>query len=90
MLGFVDSEEKALKAVYEIITVQRDFGNRSDRKLSRLKYTIDKLGIDQYRAEVEKEQASASNQPGNLSLNREKTAMAGLKIMKRNGFTPCL
>ncbi|MDM1554948.1 MULTISPECIES: assimilatory sulfite reductase (NADPH) hemoprotein subunit [Chryseobacterium] len=53
VLGFVDSEEKALKAVYEIITVQRDFGNRSDRKLSRLKYTIDKLGIDQYRAEVE-------------------------------------
>lgn len=54
VLGFVDTEEKALKAVYEIITVQRDFGNRSDRKLSRLKYTIDKLGIDQYRAEVEK------------------------------------
>ncbi|PRB02222.1 NADPH-dependent assimilatory sulfite reductase hemoprotein subunit [Chryseobacterium sp. MYb7] len=54
VLGFVDTEEKVLKTVYEIITVQRDFGNRSDRKLSRLKYTIDKLGIDQYRAEVEK------------------------------------
>lgn len=54
ILGFVDTEEKVLKAVYEIITVQRDFGNRSDRKLSRLKYTIDKLGIDQYKAEVEK------------------------------------
>ncbi|MFS4473154.1 NADPH-dependent assimilatory sulfite reductase hemoprotein subunit [Chryseobacterium sp. T20] len=54
ILGFVDTEEKVLKAVYEIITVQRDFGNRSDRKLSRLKYTIDKLSIDQYRAEVEK------------------------------------
>ncbi|MDR6547912.1 sulfite reductase (NADPH) hemoprotein beta-component [Chryseobacterium rhizosphaerae] len=54
VLGFVDTEEKVLQAVYEIITVQRDFGNRSDRKLSRLKYTIDKLGIDQYRSEVEK------------------------------------
>lgn len=54
LLGFVDTEEKVLKTVYEIITVQRDFGNRSDRKLSRLKYTIDKLGIDGYRAEVEK------------------------------------
>lgn len=54
ILGFVDTEEKVLKAVYEIITVQRDFGNRSDRKLSRLKYTIDKLGIEQYRTEVEK------------------------------------
>ena len=54
VLGFVDTEEKVLKAVYEIITVQRDFGNRSDRKLSRLKYTIDRLGIDKYREEVEK------------------------------------
>ncbi|MFN1218214.1 assimilatory sulfite reductase (NADPH) hemoprotein subunit [Chryseobacterium kwangjuense] len=54
VLGFVATEEKVLKAVYEIITVQRDFGNRSDRKLSRLKYTIDKLGIEGYRAEVEK------------------------------------
>lgn len=54
MLGFVDSEEKLMKAVYECITVQRDFGNRSDRKLARLKYTIDKLGIAAFREEVEK------------------------------------
>ena len=54
VLGFLDSEEKVLKAVYEIITVQRDFGNRSDRKLARLKYTIDRMGIDQFKQEVEK------------------------------------
>lgn len=54
MIGFLDSEEKVLKAVYEIITVQRDFGNRSDRKLARLKYTIDRVGIDQFKQEVEK------------------------------------
>lgn len=53
VLGYVD-KEKVFKAIYEVMTVQRDFGNRSDRKLSRLKYTIDKLGVDQYRAEVEK------------------------------------
>ena len=55
VMGFVENdEEKILKAVYEIITVQRDFGNRSDRKQARLKYTIDKLGVDRYREEVEK------------------------------------
>lgn len=55
ILGFVENDEqKILKVVYEIITVQRDFGNRSDRKQARLKYTIDKLGIDKYREEVEK------------------------------------
>jgi sulfite reductase (NADPH) hemoprotein beta-component len=54
ILGFADSEEKVLKAVYEIITIQRDHGNRSDRKLARLKYTIDKFGVDAFREELEK------------------------------------
>lgn len=53
VFGFLDTEEKVLKAVYEIITVQRDYGNRSDRKLSRLKYTIDTLGISEYKRLVE-------------------------------------
>jgi sulfite reductase (NADPH) hemoprotein beta-component len=53
IFGFLDTEEKVLKAVYEIITVQRDYGNRSDRKLSRLKYTIDQLGISEYKRLVE-------------------------------------
>jgi len=54
VIGFVDTEEKVLKAVYEILTVQRDFGNRSDRKLARLKYTLDRMGVDEYRKEVER------------------------------------
>ena len=54
VIGFVDTEEKVLKAVYEILTVQRDNGNRSDRKLARLKYTVDRMGIDVYKTEVEK------------------------------------
>lgn len=51
-LGFVNKND-LLKVVYEIVTTQRDFGNRSDRKLSRLKYTIDKMGIDIFKKEVE-------------------------------------
>ena len=54
VLGFIDSEEKILKAVYEVLTIQRDFGNRSDRKLSRLKYTIEKLTVDGFKKELEK------------------------------------
>ena len=54
VIGFADTEEKVLKAVYEILTVQRDYGNRSDRKLARLKYTLDRMGIDRYKKEVEK------------------------------------
>jgi sulfite reductase (NADPH) hemoprotein beta-component len=54
VLGFVDTEEKILKTVYEIMTIQRDYGNRSDRKLARLKYTIDKMGVEAFKAELEK------------------------------------
>lgn len=54
VLGFVDTEEKILKAVYEIMTIQRDYGNRSDRKQARLKYTIDKLGVEAFKEELEK------------------------------------
>lgn len=54
VIGFVNTEEKILKTVYEVLTLQRDNGNRSDRKLARLKYTIDKMGIDNFKAELEK------------------------------------
>ncbi|RNI31495.1 NADPH-dependent assimilatory sulfite reductase hemoprotein subunit [Rufibacter latericius] len=56
-IGFVsteESDEKLFKAVYEVLTVQRDFGNRTDRKLARLKYTVDNMGQDVFRQEVEK------------------------------------
>ena len=46
VIGFAKAGEQTMKAVYEIATVQRDYGNRSDRKLARLKYTVDKVGAD--------------------------------------------
>lgn len=54
VIGFADTEEKVLKAVYEVLTVQRDFGNRADRKLARLKYTLDNMGVPKFKAELEK------------------------------------
>jgi sulfite reductase (NADPH) hemoprotein beta-component len=54
VIAFVEPGEKALKAVYEILTIQRDYGNRSDRKLARLKYTVDRLGSDWFRKELER------------------------------------
>ena len=36
-----------------VVTVQRDCGDRSNRKHARLKYTIDDRGLDAFRAEVE-------------------------------------
>ena len=54
VIGFTDTEEKTLKAIYEVLTIQRDYGNRSDRKLARLKYTVDKVGVQWFREELER------------------------------------
>jgi sulfite reductase (NADPH) hemoprotein beta-component len=54
VIGFADTKEKLFKVAYEVITIQRDFGNRGDRKLARLKYTIDNMGIENFKAELNK------------------------------------
>src|SRR5204863_894938 len=54
VIGFAKAGEETMKAVYEIATVQRDYGNRSDRKLARLKYTVDKVGVQWFKEEVER------------------------------------
>ncbi len=45
--------EQAVDVGEKIVTVQRDWGDRSNRKHARLKYTIDDHGLDAFRAEVE-------------------------------------
>ncbi len=50
--GFIRPQD-TLKVAEAILTTQRDFGNRKDRKQARLKYTIDTIGIDKYISEVE-------------------------------------
>ncbi len=53
VLGFVnrDQLEDVARAV---LTIHRDFGDRSDRKHARLKYIIAERGMDWTRAEIEK------------------------------------
>ena len=51
-LAFVTPDQ--VVAVAEmIVKVQRDFGNRADRKLARLKYLIHNWGIEKFKAKVE-------------------------------------
>ena len=39
--------------VTTVIKVQRDFGNRSDRKVARMKYLIHNWGLDQFKQKVD-------------------------------------
>jgi sulfite reductase (NADPH) hemoprotein beta-component len=53
MLGFCKTSQ-AVDVAEEVVTVQRDWGNREVRKNARLKYTIERVGLDKFRAEVER------------------------------------
>jgi sulfite reductase (ferredoxin) len=45
--------EEVFKVVESIVKVQRDFGNRSDRKVARLKYLVHDWGVEAIKAKVE-------------------------------------
>jgi len=53
IIGFVKAEDGCLVAE-KIMLTQRDNGNRSDRKNARLKYTVDRMGLKNFIADVER------------------------------------
>jgi sulfite reductase (NADPH) hemoprotein beta-component len=52
VIGYV-SKGDALALIEEIVKIQRDYGNRENRKLSRFKYTIDRLGTEVFKQILE-------------------------------------
>ncbi|CAI5757729.1 unnamed protein product [Candida verbasci] len=52
MFGYIPKDQIHI-ACEKIMLVQRDFGDRTNRKHARLKYTIDDLGVDVFKAKVE-------------------------------------
>jgi len=52
VIGFI-TPEQAVDVSEKVVLVQRDFGNREDRKQSRLKYTVEKMGADGFTAKLE-------------------------------------
>jgi sulfite reductase (NADPH) hemoprotein beta-component len=54
IIGFAEGEEIVLKTIYAIATIQRDFGDRTDRKFARLKYTLENHGVAWFKEEVER------------------------------------
>jgi sulfite reductase beta subunit-like hemoprotein len=52
-LGFAKRPDVA-KVIEAVVTTQRDFGNREDRKQARLKYLVESRGIEWFRSEVQR------------------------------------
>jgi sulfite reductase (NADPH) hemoprotein beta-component len=51
VMGFCSTKD-AVAVAEAVVTVQRDWGDRANRKHARLKYTIEDRGLDFFRAEV--------------------------------------
>jgi sulfite reductase (NADPH) hemoprotein beta-component len=53
VIGFVVPEQ-LLRTAEGVIEVQRDHGDRKERKHARLKYTVDRLGLAAFKVELER------------------------------------
>jgi sulfite reductase (NADPH) hemoprotein beta-component len=51
LIGFL-TPDQVLKVAETVVMIQRDFGDRSDRKHARFKYTIADRGVDWFKAEL--------------------------------------
>ncbi|WP_077622299.1 assimilatory sulfite reductase (NADPH) hemoprotein subunit [Sediminibacillus massiliensis] len=51
VIGFC-TPDKIVDVAEKILTIQRDYGNRSERKNARFKYTIDRRGLDWLKSEL--------------------------------------
>lgn len=53
LIGFV-ARSHIVEVARAVLTIHRDFGDRTDRKHARLKYVVQEKGVDFIRSEIEK------------------------------------
>lgn len=46
--------DKTLAVAEAVVTTQRDWGNRTDRKNAKTKYTLERVGVETFKQEVER------------------------------------
>lgn len=51
VIGYIP-REKVIDVAEKVVITQRDLGNRSERRYARLKYTIDRLGVEKFKEEL--------------------------------------
>ena len=88
-------ENQIILIIEAIVKVQRDFGDRTNRKHARLKYTIDDLGFEVFRAKVEeyagiefppaKGDVNCTHQPSYLGWHKQVDGKNYLGVWVENG-----
>ena len=68
VLGFAATEQ-VVEVAEAVVKVQRDHGNRSDRRHARLKYLLDKEGLDWFRKHVERQLGRRLSPPADVEVS---------------------
>ncbi|HEX3993190.1 MAG TPA: sulfite reductase, partial [Acetobacteraceae bacterium] len=68
VIGFCKPEH-AIAVAEAVVTMQRDHGDRSNRKQARLKYTIDRMGLDTFVADLNQRLAVKLQKPRGFRFN---------------------
>src|SRR5207253_2210863 len=67
-LGFATAED-VVPVAEAVLTVQRDYGDRRDRRPARLKYLLDDRGLDWFRGQVEQRLGRALPAPAPVGVS---------------------
>lgn len=70
VIGFLPSE-KTVDVATAVLTVHRDFGDRSDRKHARLKYVLEDRGTQWFREELERRLGFRLENPKPFKFERQ-------------------
>lgn len=54
VIGYIP-KEKVVEVAEKVVLIQRDNGNRTDRKISRFKYTVDRIGLEWIKLELNRQ-----------------------------------
>jgi sulfite reductase beta subunit-like hemoprotein len=78
-------------AIEAVVTTQRDHGNRTERKNARLKYTVQTMGLDGFRAESSVAcPASRPSRQRNSASTPSRTTSAGMSRATASSTAPSL
>lgn len=80
VIGFFPPD-RLLAVAEAVVTTQRDFGDRRERKHARLKYTLADRGVDWFRAEVERRLDFALDPPRPFEFTTTGDAFGWVKDM---------
>jgi len=61
--------EKAVQVSEEVVKIQRDFGDRGDRRHARLKYTIEDRGVEWFKQELNDRLGWSLDEPREFSFD---------------------